>query len=292
MSNTPPPQPPSQQRNLIRRPAVWLAGILVAALVTVVTSFLVGTIGNWFDTAKAADKLAPGDAVKIVSVDDYSGDYGMASSQIITDEQMQQVEGTASGRALFIRMKDFGAVSLAQQTVKVTLEGQRTVPVTITRMHPHVISCDANLNGTLVLAHPEGVDDLPHLETNLDDPEPQFTDAGEGHGIVPTPVYFDNHTITLAKNEVLTIMITAKASSQHCRYELQLDEIVDGSPNSEVLSSPKPLEVTGPISLDAYSKRFVSSFQYIKTDTSVSFTPVSAEWFCSVSCDVNYWWNH
>lgn len=279
--------PPSRVRSWFRRPIAWFLAIALTAVATTLTGFYTGVIGNWFDSAKVADSFASSGAVKMIKADEYSEHYGWASPNVITPQQILEMESSDVTDATLVR---YGAVPLSRERVQITLEGQRAVPTQITRLYPRVVSCGPSDNGTLFLSHPEGVDNNPQLTVNLDQPNPVFLDGSDsGQSSSPPSPYFDSHSFTLAKNELLTISIIATVSTQSCAWELGMDEIVDGQSETEIIQAEQPFRLSGVAPLDSYSQRYVSSFQYGNTDRSHAWSPEPYEWFCQISCNIAYW---
>lgn len=265
-------------------------GLVIAAVAASLTAFFTGVIGNWFDPAKAADKLASDDAVTIVAVDDRSGAMGMSWPNVITPDQAAQIEAANSDQATYHMMADFGGIPLTTQILSITLEGQRAVPVQITRIRPHVVSCGPSLHdGTFYLTHHEGLNDVPNLRVDFDKKTPEFVDAGRVDAGQPAPPYFDSKTITLQKNELITIQITANVTNQDCKWELELDEIVDSSPVIQIAQGAQPFEITGLAPLDSYGARYLRSYLYTNTDKSHHWSLEPYSWFCQTSCDIAYW---
>ena len=201
---------------LVRKPFVWLLGIIVAAFGASLTALLGGLLGNWFDTAKLSDAFASGQPVTLVAADESASPWGWATSR-----PLSPAEGAAMPDKYAMQteqhdwMINHGGVNFIEDNVTLTIAGNRSDPVQITNISPHLEHCDPPLRGSILLSHPPaGGNTNVVLAVNLDSPTPVFKDGAESSP--KSAPFFGGHSITLKRNEVMTLNISATSHTRTC----------------------------------------------------------------------------
>lgn len=278
------PQEP-RFRDLIRRPVVWLFGVALAAVTAVLTSVVSGVLGNWVDPAKITDAVASGQPVRIAEAREFSSGWGFASARPILAAEVAAMPDQYGGGdpwAHYDWIVNHGLTNRLVDEVAVTLEGNRAVPVQITELRPHIQHCGPALSGSLFEDHPGlGPNDDPVLEVNLDARVPVFGDSSAGRDPrQPTPPYFKSHSITLARGEVVTLHITAKALVKTCTWDIEAEELVDGRHETHILGADDHWTVTGNADPAAYQSLYQPGARKYLDEEFTPATPAEICWKC------------
>lgn len=238
---------PGRLRALVRRPVTWVAGLALAAVGGVVVTVLSGILTSAVDTGHLIDSTAGGPPVSVLQLQSYGGSFGWvlpdtvaADASIPPDTSANDANGTED--AWFERR---GGVASREEDVGLTLQGNRHQPVIVTAMTPEVIACSAPPTGAVFVNEPQGALLDPHLEVDFDHHLPDFTSQGAVQSGQRPPPYFRDHSFSLADGEQLTVNITARASTTMCRWDIRLDEVVDGRPETQVIGAHSGLAVSG-----------------------------------------------
>jgi hypothetical protein len=135
-------------------------------------------------------------------------------------------------------MKKHGAVDHLT-FFKVTVQGQVDAAVSIEDIRAHIVDrAPIIANGTFVECFTGGVNPIESLHYDLDgqgSSEPYGVTENGGYSTTP---YFEDNTVTLAKNESETFRVDATACGCDCNWELVLDLTVDGKPHEVHVRQP------------------------------------------------------
>lgn len=137
-------------------------------------------------------------------------------------------------------------ISVGNVTWEVTLETLRDERVEITNMSPVLDggSCDKPLGGALLQNGSAGGLDKIRLDIDIDSPRPVFmTQSSQNDPPVP---YFWHRAIGLEKGKEDTIVLTARATTGHCKWRIKAEYYAAGAKRELLLSRPngKPFELT------------------------------------------------
>ena len=227
----------------MRRPAVWVVGVVGSAVGSAVTVFVGGLINPLLDPGAVLDHLSSDPPIKVVSTLRFS-DQGWVFATPLTDAQIAQYDSTtATATSSEDYMEAIGGWPRLYGSVTLVLQSKRAKPIQVLDLQPRVISCQASPTSTLVLTRPEGADDDPRLGVDLDQPHPTFIDTSIPKG--DSRSYFSRHSMELAPGQVLSVSIDSYASTQACEWRVQADVVVDGKKESFILDTGDPFRVSG-----------------------------------------------
>ncbi|MFI0149548.1 hypothetical protein [Streptomyces lydicus] len=275
-----PADPPDRLRHL-KKPAAWLAGIVLAVAAVTFQDVLGGTVKAILPLDRLPDRLSPQDAIDVVEVKD------------VKDTGRYVVRGGAGkGFGETLRSGDAwrhkaDVVDAGESEWMVTLQGRAAQQVRITDIVPQLVGgkCAPPLRGDLVLAPGQGVTDVIPLEVAIDGPMPRLTaytkGAKKGESFFTGP---GAKQITLNQNESEAFLIRATSGRGHCLWRYRVEYQVGGSPASMTLSREggKPFELTGKLSdAGGYGSVYFPSF----TCLSPSGQTAAGRWYRQTGAD-------
>lgn len=213
-------------RALLRKPAVWFSGIVVAALGVTLTNALVPTFSGLLDPV-----LQRGPAIEVLDAATFRSEAG---------------ESVVFPRGTTFTAADLAALNAQTDTaawlearggsppgtvfVRLVLAGNRTDPVRIIDVAP-VARCTAPLDGVLFEDPPAGNDESIRIDFDLDTPgTPGRTHNGDGS---VGGAFFPAHTISLGPGEQQVLIATATTRKQSCEIRFALT-VLDGKDRTTV----------------------------------------------------------
>ncbi|WP_460401631.1 hypothetical protein [Actinophytocola sediminis] len=154
-----------------------------------------------------------------------------------------------------------GAVGVEESYWEFGLDGMRDHTVQIVDVRPVEIECGPALGGTLLYDPPAG--DTPiFLAVDLDDPNPKFQIEYPNQ---PPKSLFEQK-IDLPKGETVPVVIVARATKGHCRFNLQIDYTSDGIQDNLVITAgDRQFEVTGRRPANQYNWVYLSGIHQCKS---------------------------
>ncbi|MFI0784333.1 hypothetical protein ACH4Q6_01890 [Streptomyces lydicus] len=241
-----PAEHPDRLRHL-KRPAAWLAGIVLAVAAVTFQDVLGSTVKAILPLDRLPDRLSPRDAIDVVEVKD------------VKDSGRYVVRGGAGKgfdktlRSDFAWQHKADVVDAGESEWMITLQGRAAQQVRITDIVPQLVGgkCTPPLRGDLVLAPGQGVTDVIPLEVAIDGPVPRLT--GYRKGAEKGEPYFTGpqaKQITLNQNESESFLVRATSGRGHCLWRYRVEYQVGGSTAAMTLSREggKPFELTGELS--------------------------------------------
>lgn len=239
-------------RSWLRRPIVWLGGIVVAALGIAITNALVPAfssfIGSFTEQGPPIDVI---DATPFKS-DEAGGSMVFASGAVFTGDDLAELNTADDRFAWFIER---GGVPLETAFVRLVLEGNRADAVRIVDADVES-NCSAPLDGTIFLDPPAGGDQSIRLDFDLDAQDSAPTYRAEDGS---TAQYFPAQTISLANEEQVTLVVTASTREQHCTFAVVLS-VLEGDRTTEVRipeAGARPFAVTARLDETEYDEVYL-----------------------------------
>lgn len=239
-------------RSWLRRPIVWLGGIVVAALGIAITNALVPAfssfIGSFTEQGPPIDIL---DATPFRS-DEAGGSMVFASGATFTGDDLAELNAADDPFAWFVER---GGVPLETAFVRLVLEGNRSNAVRIVDADVDP-DCSAPLDGTIFLDPPAGADQSIRLDFDLDAPDSAPTYRAEDGS---TAQFFPAQTISLANGEQVTLVVTASTQEQYCTFGVVLS-VLEGDRTTEVRipeAGARPFAVTARLDDVAYDEVYL-----------------------------------
>lgn len=225
-----------------RRPASWIAGIVVAALAATLTGALTGVFGNWLDRATET-----GPAVSVDSVSTYRSDATgrstvFAAGTPFTSADLDELNQSEDDVAW---LEGRGGVPVQSVYIQLVLSGSRSDPVRITEIGVSP-TCRAPLDGLLFENPPAGADDSISVFFDLDDADPVAMLLRDDGTAEP---YFPARTLSLAKGEQQVVLVTASTNESSCTFTLDLTVLERDETRVQKVSMPNgsPFAVTASV---------------------------------------------
>jgi hypothetical protein len=258
-------QRPRWQRAL-RKPAVWVGGVLTAILIGVLTQLAQQMINSSSsatnsggqspkpqpsarrsDATSAVPTSAVRSPVKIDSVSySPSGAYGFSfafrKKVALSSRELESITGAGSGQGNYESWaRSHGGVDLSVSEIKLVVEGNSASLVRIINMQV-VKQCQPPLSGTLFYSPGAAQDTSIKLGFNLDE---LVSVARTYRDSVFGSSYFDNKTVSLKRGEQEVFQIRAETKRYYCQFELRLTIVVDGKTVNETVDDHgQPFRVT------------------------------------------------
>ncbi|WP_345699480.1 hypothetical protein [Kitasatospora terrestris] len=234
----------------------WVAGVVLAAAAVTFQDTLVDTAKTVLSLDSLPDRISPQNAIQVVEVRNVR-DLGEFLSRHDPDGQL-----AASFRTGAVQ-RSADVVDVGRSEWMITLRGRASQQVRITDIVPEFEAegCTAPLPGSLIVAHPQGGEDVITLDTVIDSPAPKLTVSAPGADGKPAQPFFtgaEAKVITLDRNESVAFLITATASRSYCQWRYRVHYQVNGGTAETVISRPggKPFELTARLP-------DVSGYQYV-----------------------------
>jgi hypothetical protein len=232
---------------LLRKPIVWLTGIVVAALGATLTNALVPTFNNLLDPI-----LQQGPAIEVLDASTFRSELGesvvFARGTSFAATDLAELNAQADPTAW---LESRGGVAPGTVFVQLVLAGNRKNPVRIIDMSPIAV-CQEPLDGLLFEDPPAGNDESIRIDFDLDARGAAGT-AHEADGTTGAP-FFPGHTISLGPGEQQVLIATASTKKHSCEVRFALT-VLDGSTRStvQVPAADQPgFAVTAALPEDAY----------------------------------------
>lgn len=239
-------------RSWLRRPVVWLGGIVVAALGIAITNALVPAFSSFIGSF--TEQGAPIDVIDATPFrsDEAGGSMVFASGAAFTGDDLAELNTADDRFAWFIER---GGVPLETAFVRLVLEGNRADAVRIVDADVDS-NCSAPLDGRIFLDPPAGGDPSIRLDFDLDRQDPAPTYRAEDGSIAQ---YFPAQTISLADNEQVTLVVTASTQEQYCTFAVVLS-VLEGDRTTEVRipeAGARPFAVTARLDETEYDEVYL-----------------------------------
>jgi len=253
-------------RGHLRKPALWIAGLVIAAVGTLVTSLVTGVAQNWLNLARVSDATSSEPAVQLVGAID-SGPRGWTTTDSLTLDKVAQEPVDYVARANW--WHSLAATPLREESISATLEGTRADPVQVVDLSAHIDWCGEPTAGSLLYNPAEGTEDTPDLSIDFDKGDGRASEnvaASDSTQPQLRSPYFDSHSISLARGEKVNVHITATAlMPKLCRWRLEASEVVDGQTESQIFD--QAFSVSGDLGSSKYASLFGSAGVLIKQPT-------------------------
>jgi hypothetical protein len=210
---------------------VWLAGLVVAALATVLSGTLTSVLGHLFDSRAVEDRLAGGEDIAVtvaVVHDDSNFTTALTGRYDIPPDDPSRADLTAGEAAqLADRLTASGGYAVPYLRLRILLEGRRSQQIQVTDLAIIGLRSGPAPRGTLVHIPPQGGGAITQLAYDLSDPLPVAQAVGED-GPTGHP-YFVGNGISLADREQapLTAQLIAKPGASE-EFRLQLRYTLGG----------------------------------------------------------------
>lgn len=239
-------------RGWVRAPVFWVLTAVAGGVAAFVGHYVQGFLGAWIPD------WTSGDAVRVIDVRRDQGElepYVVHAANVDADWlRTLEVEGSFAPGSL-----PEGAVSVGTMTWQVVLEGNRPSGVIVTDIRPALLEpCRSPVQGVYVWQSGQGEAPRTHLYTVIDDVPPVFYDQlsfdrATGEAETSGVRFFSERFISLAHREQYPISITAFATEQYCRWNLEVEISSGGKVSELIVPGPggDPFELTA--SLDDLS---------------------------------------
>jgi hypothetical protein len=147
-----------------------------------------------------------------------------------------------------------GAVGVEEGHWEFGLDGMRDHTVQIVDVRPVEMECGPPLGGTL-LSDPTSGNGPTTLAVDLDEPDPKFHIE---EAYKPPKTLFEQK-IDLPKDETIPIIVVARTTKGHCRFNIRIQYTADGVEDSMIIDAKgRPFEVTGRIPDEKYQWVYLS----------------------------------
>lgn len=222
-----PPAPRGAARAFVRKPVVWLSGVVVAAAGVALTNALVPTFNSILDPITQR-----GPAVEVLDASTFRSETGesvvFARGTAFSDADLAELNAQTDTAAW---LEARGGVAPGTVFTQLVLAGNRQDPVRIIDMVPQA-TCTEPLDGVLFEDPPAGSDESIRIDFDLDAPgAPGTTHAADG---TTGGAFFPARTISLGQGEQQVLIATASTKRQSCEVRFALT-VLDGSDRSTVL---------------------------------------------------------
>ncbi|MER6988168.1 hypothetical protein ABT337_02165 [Saccharopolyspora hirsuta] len=213
-------------QRLLSGPAFVITG-LVAALIGLAAPFVFNAVRDAARPPLLAWASSDGGAV---------GDLSFALPEQLPEQRLGEI-GTPY---------DFfagGATKVGVQGSTVTVEGAQSRDIVITNMRAKILSRGPNVTGTLFCAGQQGDVPADNIGFDLDEVRPVARELRDDQLGAP---FFAGKAKQLTDGETAVFQIEARAAAAHYRWELEIDLVVDGRPQTIGVHPPGgPFEITG-----------------------------------------------
>jgi hypothetical protein len=205
---------------------VWLAGLVLAAVATVLSGTLTSVLGHLFDSRSVADRLAGGDDIAVtvaVVHDDSNFTTALAGRYDIPSDDPSRTDLTAGVAAqLTDRLRARGGYAAPYLRLRILLEGRRSQQIQVTDLAIIDLRSGPAPRGTLVHIPPQGGGAITQLAYDLSDPFPVAQAVREDR---PTgQPYFLGNGISLADQEQVPLtaqLVAEPGASEEFRLQLR-----------------------------------------------------------------------
>ena len=239
-------------RSWLKKPVVWLGGIVVAALGIAITNALVPWFGGLIDRATER-----GDVVTVVDAQPYRSDEVGGTVAFPPDRSFDEADLAQINASddRFAYLVDAGASPVGRAFVRILLEGNRSDGVRIVDAGIDR-DCAEPLDGSLFVEPPGGAEESIRLDFDLDADDPvATTEGGDGQ----PAQFFPAQTISLAEDEQVPLIVTAATTEQSCEFRVRFT-VLHGDDETSVLvpdAAEPPFRVTAQIDERAYDSVFL-----------------------------------
>lgn len=215
-------------RSWLKRPVVWLGGIVVAALGVAITNALVPWFSSLID--RATERGAP---ITVVDAQPYQSDEagGTVAFPSGTEFDPGALTEVNAAEDRFAYLLERGGSPVGTAFVRILVEGDRSDPVRIVDAGLD-LDCGEPLDGTLFLDPPAGAEESIRLDFDLDDDDPEATRRGDDGRPVQ---FFPEQTISLAEDEQVPLVVTATTREQACDFRVRFTVLSGGDETTVVV---------------------------------------------------------
>jgi hypothetical protein len=239
-------------RSWLKRPVVWLGGIVVAALGVALTNALVPWFTSLID--RATERGSP---VEVVDAQPYQSDEAGASVAFPADVELGD-DALAEVNAMedrFTHLLARGGSPVGAAFTRILLEGARSDTVRIVDAGIER-DCGEPLDGSLFLDPPAGADDSIRLDFDLDEADPEATRRGDDG---QPAQFFPAQTISLAEGEQVPLVVTASTQEQSCAFRVRFTVLSGGDETTVVVpdAAEPPFRVTASLPETEYDAVFL-----------------------------------
>ena len=276
----------------LRRPAVWVGGVLTAVLVGVLTPLVQGSLTEPADgpSTSTTTSTTPitGPPAKVAALQlerDESNSYAFPQRLDLTEADLRTVSHAHQSQTdpgLYDQWaRERGGADDYKINIKLVLEGNRRDPIRILGLRP-IKDCREPLTGTLLYSPSAGADENIKIGLNLDEPSPiarnwqEYEIQGD---------YFAENTVSLEYKEQQTFQIIAQTLEQYCEFTLEFTILDEGETvTQEVANGSEPFRVSAlvddwdePAPFDLYQALYIGGVA--NPDSSGEFIPADPSTF-------------
>lgn len=244
----------SDLKKLLGRPALWVAGIVLAAF----AMFFQENIKVFFDSL-LPEGWSEGGPAFVVS--DVSTERSISAAFVPEAGSSLNLSSSADAFSTISSadwQKDHRWYAVDSGRWEIGLIERRVNDVVISDMRPRLVSPCSKIatNGTLLFKDGIGGDSKLELITQVDEPDPVFQ-VYEGRNLKP---YFENSTIVLPRGETNILVMTVTTSGPTCEWVVDVDFHSDGSKETTTITAPngEPFRITSTGPATAYDSYWPS----------------------------------
>ena len=239
-------------RSWVKKPVVWLGGIVVAALGIAITNALVPWFSGLIDQVGERGEVVTVVAAEPYQSDEAGGTVAFPAGVEFDDAELAQVNAASDRFTLLLGQ---GASPVGRAYVSILLEGNRSDTVRIVDAEVER-ECTEPLDGSLFLDPPGGAEEAIRLDFDLDADDPIATATGSDGRPAQ---FFPAQTISLAEDEQVALVVTAGTDEQSCDFRVRFTVLHGGDETTVVVPdvAEPPFRVTAPVSEAEYETVFL-----------------------------------
>jgi hypothetical protein len=205
---------------LLKKPALWFAGVVVAALGVAITNALVPEFGRGI--ARIVEQGEPV-TVDNIRLHQHGGLYMAFPIGVhFTDSEAVEL-GLAEDQWAVISSR--GATPVGVVNILLTVSGNRQEKVRIQDLTAEK-ECTEPLTGAYFESPAAGAVPSIELFMDLDEPQPRSMDSPPWYppedSNTPSRSYFDTNTVELEKDEQVVFAVVAHVDESFCSFELEM----------------------------------------------------------------------
>lgn len=241
-----PPVKPRPGVTLLRKPLVWIMGVVLAGIAAFVGDYLSGFLGD-------AVAEVTTDPVLVYDVKQIPGPTRDRAGHVVPGDHsdLDAVSWDGGGNAAAGGTPDYGWISDRGGTAagwgawEVVLEAKRDSMITIIDIQPRNITCAEPINGTHFIAATQGEGEPTSLGITIDGFAPDFkvfpddwyllSDPDPDAAMASFADYGDDMNVTLNTGEQHVIRFFAHAAERSCTWQVALEYAANGSHQTVIL---------------------------------------------------------